>query len=182
MTDIETVQRCTFYNWQRYINRFFLLSVIIERKMDRMASQVAKERKKEVRIYLLGIEKHISVVFPLYRVVAERIGYEYCSPVNRVFSIPITRAIVERARKEARSLPLKRNLNVICTSEAKQGKILGKHRRNSSRRVHLLRLRNILVRVSEYAATSSTNAYANRKVGTKKQGGTSAVREFQRLR
>lgn len=87
-----------------------------------------------------------------------------------------------RARKEARSLPLKRNLNVICTSEAKQGKILGKHRRNSSRRVHLLRLRNILVRVSEYAATTSTNAYANRKVGTKKQGGTSAVREFQRLR
>lgn len=87
-----------------------------------MASQVAKERKKEVRIYLLGIEKHISVVFPLYRVVAERIGYEYCSPVNRVFSIPITRAIVERARKEARSLPLKRNLNVICTSEAKQEK------------------------------------------------------------
>lgn len=66
--------------------------------MDRMASQVAKKRKKEVRIYLLGIEKHISVVFPLYRVVAERIGYEYCSPVNRVFSIPITRAI-EHAKR-----------------------------------------------------------------------------------
>lgn len=145
------------------------------------ASCKGKKKRGKI-IYLLGIEKHISVVFPLYRVVAERIGYEYCSPVNRVFSIPITRAIVERARKEARSLPLKRNLNVICTSEAKQGKILGKHRRNSSRRVHLLRLRNILVRVSEYAATTSTNAYANRKVGTKKQGGTSAVREFQRLR
>lgn len=91
-----------------------------------MASQVAKERKKEVRIYLLGIEKYISVVFPLYRVVAERIGYEYCSPVNRVFSIPITRAIVERARKEARSLPLKRNLNVICDERGETGKNLGK--------------------------------------------------------